>query len=43
MPQGVAGSLEAILGVRQHVTTIAKYASGVSVIGGTAYAGAQFV
>jgi hypothetical protein len=42
MPQGAAANLEAVMGVRRYVATIARYASGVAVIGGAAYAGATF-
>ena len=41
-PPSVAGSLEGILGVRAYICTIAKYASGVSTISGSAYAAATF-
>jgi hypothetical protein len=43
-PQGAAGNLEAILGlgVRQYVTTIPRYPSGVAVISGAAYAASSF-
>jgi HK97 family phage major capsid protein len=41
-PPSVAGSLEAVLGVRAYVATIAKYASGVSAISGSAYAASTF-
>jgi hypothetical protein len=41
-PQGAAAHLEAILGVRQYCTTIAKFATGVAVISGAAYAATNF-
>lgn len=39
---GVANNLEAILGVKQYVTAIARFPSGVSVITGNAYAASTF-
>jgi hypothetical protein len=42
MPQGAAANLEAILGVREYVACIARYASGVAVVSGAAYAAATF-
>jgi hypothetical protein len=42
MPQGAAANLESVLGVRQYVATIARFPSGVAVIGGAAYAAATF-
>ena len=41
-PPSVAGSLEAVLGVRAYVCCIAKYASGVSTISGSAYTASTF-
>jgi hypothetical protein len=38
----VANNLEAVLGVRQYVTAIARYPSGVSVISGAAYTATTF-
>jgi len=45
MPQDGGGSLEAVVGLRQYCTTIAKYVSGVAVISGTSgfYTASQFV
>ena len=42
MPQGAAGNLEAVMGVRQYVATVARFPSGVSVISGAAYAASTF-
>lgn len=42
MPQGVGGSLEAIIGVRQYCATVARFPSGVATIGGAAYAASTF-
>jgi hypothetical protein len=41
-PQGAAGNLEAIAGVRAYVTAISRYPSGVSNITGAAYAASTF-
>jgi hypothetical protein len=41
-PQGAAGNLEAVMGVKQYVATIARFPSGAAVIGGAAYAAAGF-
>ena len=41
-PPSFAGSLDAVLGVRQYVSTIARFPSGVSVISGSAYAASTF-
>jgi hypothetical protein len=41
-PPSIAGRLEAILGVRAYCATVARFPSGVAVIGGTAYAGSTF-
>jgi hypothetical protein len=42
MPQGAAANLEAVMGVRQYVATVARFPSAVAVIGGAAYAAAGF-
>jgi hypothetical protein len=42
MPQGAAANLEAVMGVRQYVTTIARFPSAVAVIGGAAYQASNF-
>ena len=41
-PPTYAGSLDAVLGVRQYVATVPEYGSGVSVISGSAYAASTF-
>jgi len=41
-PPTVAGSLEAVLGVRQYVATIPRYPSGTAIVGGSAYASSTF-
>lgn len=41
-PPAVAGSLEAVLGLRCYCTTIARLPSGVSVISGAAYLASTF-
>lgn len=41
-PPSYAGSLDAVLGVRQYVSTVARFPSGVSVISGSAYAASTF-
>ena len=41
-PPTFAGNLEAVLGVRSYVATIARFPAGVSVISGAAYAASTF-
>jgi hypothetical protein len=41
-PQGAAGNLESILGVREYVTAIPRYPNGVAAISGFAYAASNF-
>ena len=42
MPQGAAGNLEAVMGVRQYVATVPRYPTGVAAISGAAYLASTF-
>jgi hypothetical protein len=42
-PQSFAVNLEAVLGVRCYIATIARFPSGVASVSGSAYSAAQFV
>ncbi len=41
-PPTYAGGLDAVLGVRQYIATVARFPSGIAVIGGSAYAASTF-